>query len=385
MMMSSSPPYATPAPPERIPPGVVAARDYERLAGQCIPADRLAYIAGGSGEDWTANANMAAFGRWSIVPRVLRDLRAGHTRVRILNEDWPQPIGLAPVAFQKLVHPRGEQETARAAAATHTPLLLSTLASTPLEEVARLLPPEAGQPRPWFQLYLQPRREDTLALVHRAEAAGYGAIVLTLDAGIQLASHRALRAGFRMPDDCVPAHGTTAPRALPLPAGASRIFQGAMAQSARREDLAWLRGATTLPVWVKGVLDPADATALVDAGCAGVVVSNHGGRTVDGVTPSLALLPAVRAAVGPAFPLLFDGGIRSGADVFKALALGADAVLIGRMQLYALAAAGALGVAHLLQLLGEELQACMAVAGCESVADIGPDRLLATPDFTPAP
>lgn len=383
--MSSPPPSATTAPSNRIPPGIIAARDYERLAGQFIPADRLAYIAGGSGEDWTAQANVAAFGRWSIVPRVLRDLRAGHTRVRVGAEEWAQPIGLAPVAFQKLVHPRGELETARAAAATHTALLLSTLATTPLEDVARLLPAQGALPRPWFQLYLQPRREDTLALVRRAEAAGYGAIVLTLDASIQLASHRALRAGFRMPADCVPAHGASAAMAPAVPEGASRIFQGAMALGPRAEDLAWLRTATPLPVWVKGVLDPADARALADAGCAGLVVSNHGGRTVDGVAPSLSLLPAVREAVGPHVPLLFDGGIRSGADVFKALALGASAVLVGRLQLYALAAAGALGVAHLLRLLGEELQACMAVAGCARIADIGPDRLLAMPDFHAIP
>lgn len=383
--MSSPPPSATTAPSDRIPPGILAARDYERLAGQFIPADRLAYIAGGSGEDWTAQANVAAFGRWSIVPRVLRDLRAGHTRVRVGAEEWAQPIGLAPVAFQKLVHPRGELETARAAAATHTALLLSTLATTPLEDVARLLPPQDALPRPWFQLYLQPRREDTLALVRRAEAAGYGAIVLTLDASIQLASHRALRAGFRMPADCVPAHGASAAVAPAVPEGASRIFQGAMALAPRAEDLAWLRSATPLPVWVKGVLDPADARALADAGCAGLVVSNHGGRTVDGVAPSLSLLPAVREAVGPHVPLFFDGGIRSGADVFKALALGANAVLVGRLQLYALAAAGALGVAHLLRLLGEELQACMAVAGCARIADIGPDRLLAVPDFHAIP
>ncbi|WP_295381379.1 alpha-hydroxy acid oxidase [uncultured Pseudacidovorax sp.] len=383
--MSSPPPSATKPPSDRIPPGILAARDYERLAGQFIPADRLAYIAGGSGEDWTAQANVAAFGRWSIVPRVLRDLRAGHTRVRIGTEDWAQPICLAPVAFQKLVHPRGELETARAAAATHTALLLSTLATTPLEDVAQLLPAQDALPRPWFQLYLQPRREDTLALVRRAEAAGYGAIVLTLDASIQLASHRALRAGFRMPADCVPAHGASAAMAPAVPEGASRIFQGAMALAPRAEDLAWLRTATPLPVWVKGVLDPADARALADAGCAGLVASNHGGRTVDGVAPSLSLLPAVREAVGPHVPLLFDGGIRSGADVFKALALGANAVLVGRLQLYALAAAGALGVAHLLRLLGEELQACMAVAGCARIADIGPDRLLAVPDFHAIP
>ncbi|WP_304306797.1 alpha-hydroxy acid oxidase [Pseudacidovorax intermedius] len=383
--MSTTPPSATESPSDRIPPGILAARDYERLAGQFIPADRLAYIAGGSGEDWTAQANVTAFARWSSVPRVLRDLRAGHTRVRIGAEDWAQPICLAPVAFQKLVHPRGELETARAAAATHTALLLSTLATTPLEDVARLLPAHDALPRPWFQLYLQPRREDTLALVRRAEAAGYGAIVLTLDASIQLASHRALRAGFRMPADCVPAHGASTAMAPAVPEGASRIFQGAMALAPRAEDLAWLRTATPLPVWVKGVLDPADARALADAGCAGLVVSNHGGRTVDGVAPSLSLLPAVREAVGPHVPLLFDGGIRSGADVFKALALGANAVLVGRLQLYALAAAGALGVAHLLRLLGEELQACMAVAGCARIADIGPDRLLAVPDFHAIP
>jgi isopentenyl diphosphate isomerase/L-lactate dehydrogenase-like FMN-dependent dehydrogenase len=174
--------------------------------------------------------------------------------------------------------------------------------------------------------------------------------------------------------------------AVNLPAGAaaaaepaqdgSRIFQGLMRAAPTWPDLAWLMSQTSLPVWVKGVLHPDDALALQAAGVAGVVVSNHGGRSLDGAPASLAALPAIRAAVGDAYPLLLDGGIRSGADVFKALALGADAVLVGRLQMYALSVAGPLGVAHMIKLLREELEVCMALAGCATLHDIDAGALL---------
>lgn len=362
-------------PPERIPPNVHNAIDYERQAAQHLPADRLAYIAGGCGWDRTAAANRAAFERWAILPRLLRDVRGGHTRLVLAGEPLAHPFLLAPVAHQRLAHPDAEAATARAAEATGTCLVASTLSSVPLEAIAQA----GGRNAPlWFQLYLQAERAHTLDLLARAEAAGCQAIVLTLDASIQLPSRSALAAGFVLPPECTAGNlaGYAPAAPAPLAAGDSRIFQGAMRHAPTWDDLHWLLRATRLPVWVKGVLHPGDARQLQAAGVAGLVVSNHGGRSLDGAPASLSQLPAVRAAVGAGYPLLLDGGIRSGQDAFMALALGADAVLVGRLQVYALAAAGALGVAHLLTLLVEELQACMAQAGCARLSDITPEALL---------
>ncbi len=351
---------------DRIPADIRCAQDYELAAQRFMAASSYAYVAGGSGRDVTAAANLAAFAKWAIVPRLLRDVRGGHTRVTLGATHLPHPILLAPVAFQRLAHAAAEVGSARAAAATDTCMVCSTLSTSPLDEVARA----AGAQR-WFQLYFQPTREATLALLSNAEQAGFGAIVVTLDAAIQVASLSALRAGFRMPPDCVaanlPAQDHLAP---PLAAHASAIFQGAMANAPTWDDLAWLQTQTSLPIWVKGVLHADDARALQASGITGIIVSNHGGRSLDGAPASLTMLPAVRAAVGADYPVLFDGGIRSGSDVFKALALGADAVLVGRLQMYALSVAGALGVAHMLKLLREELEACMAQAGCATVAEI---------------
>jgi 4-hydroxymandelate oxidase len=349
----------------QIPPEIRCAQDYETAARRFMAAPTYEYVAGGSGRDLTVAANLAAFARWSIYPRLLRDVTAGHTRLSLAGAALAHPVLLAPVAFQTLAHAGGEIESARAAHATDSCLVASTLSACTLEDIAR-----AAGPQRWFQLYFQPRRGDTHALLKRAEAAGYGAIVVTLDASVQAASLRALAAGFRMPASCVAANlsGQAAPE--PAAAGASRIFQGVMRDAPTWPDLEWLLTQTTLPVWVKGVLHPDDALALQSLGVAGLVVSNHGGRGLDGAPASLDALPAVRAAVGAGFPLLFDGGIRCGADVFKALALGADAVLVGRLQMYALSVAGALGVAHMIQLLREELEVCMALAGCATPGDI---------------
>jgi isopentenyl diphosphate isomerase/L-lactate dehydrogenase-like FMN-dependent dehydrogenase len=362
--MSSDP---QPATPNGLPADVHCARDYESLARGHIAAPSYEYIAGGCGEGITLADNVAAYGRWTIRPRLLRDVTSGSTRFSLAGRESAQPILLAPVAFQNLVHPRGEIESARGAAAVDTCFVASTLSSNSLEDIAA-----ATDSEKWFQLYLQPRREDTLDLMRRARAAGYSAIVLTLDATIQTPSFSALRAGFRMPADCVAAnlHSYAAPGPTDAAPGQSRIFRGLMRAAPTWDDLAWLQAATDLPVWVKGVLDPDDARRLRDQGVAGVIVSNHGGRTLDGVPASLAVLPDIRESVGPRCPLLLDGGIRSGADVFKAIALGADAVLVGRLQVFALGVAGALGVAHMLRLLREELEVCMAVTGCTSLADI---------------
>jgi len=354
-----------------IPRDILCAADYEARAADVIDPATFAYLAGGSGEDVTLAANRRAFARWAILPRLLRDVRRGHTRLKLLGGERAHPVLLAPVAFQGLVHAAGELDCARAAEATDTVFTASTLSSVTLESIAA-----AGGAR-WFQLYMQPSREVTADLIRRAERAGYEAIVLTLDAPIQRPCLAAQRAGFVRPASVGPANlaDYPAPERMVLAADQSLILQGLMRDAPGPQDLAWLLGLTRLPVLVKGVLRADDAVVLKAAGVAGIVVSNHGGRALDGVPASLSALPAIRAAVGPRFPVLFDSGIRSGSDIFKALALGADAVMIGRLQVHALAVAGALGVAHMLRLLREELELCMALAGCATLADITPDLL----------
>ena len=363
-----------PAPLDHIPAEILCAADYEMLARRFIEAPRYEYIAGGSGNDQTLAANRAAFAAMTMTPRLLRDVSAGHTRCQLAGQTLPHPILLAPVAFQKLAHAQGEIETARAAAAMQSLMVASTLSSQRLEDIA------AQSPLRWFQLYFQPQRDVTLDLLRRAEAAGYSAIVVTLDAAIQLPSLRARRAGFQMPADCSAANlrDYPVPPTIELQAGQSCIFQGVMRDAPTWADLDWLQTQTTLPIWVKGVLHPQDAQLLQRRGIAGQIVSNHGGRTLDGAPASLHALPAIRAAVGDDHPLLFDSGIRSGSDIFHALAGGADAILIGRLQMYALSVAGAFGVAHMLKLLREELEVCMAMTGCTSLADI---RQLQPPVF----
>jgi 4-hydroxymandelate oxidase len=361
-----------------IPADIQCAQDYELLAPRFIPAPSFAYIAGGSGQDQTLAANRTAFAKWSVCPRLLCDVTQGHTRLHLLNREFAHPIFLAPVAYQKLAHPQAELETARAAEVMEACMITSTLANTTLENIAALGYENTGRDEKtkhcekWFQLYFQPSRAATLDLLNRAQAAGYSVIVVTLDASIRTPSLSAVRAHFKMPSDCVAVNlqDYETPEACAITTGQSRVFNGAMHEAPTWLDLEWLLSQTALPIIVKGVLHPQDAQKIKAMGCAGIVVSNHGGRSLNGAPASIDCLARIRAAVGDDYPVLFDGGIRSGLDIFKAIALGADAVLIGRLQVYALSVAGALGVAHMLRLLREELELCMALAGCASLSDI---------------
>ena len=347
-----------------LPADIYSARDYEALAQKALDASVYAHLAGGGGRDRAVQANLDALDAVAIVPRLLRDLTAGSTACRLAGQDWPHPIWLAPLAFQGLFHPGGELETARAADAVGAGMALSTLSSVPLEHVAR----DAKMDR-WFQLYFQPSREVTLDLVRRAEAAGYKALMVTVDAAVKPVGPSALWAGFRGEERAVNLEPYDPPTKVIEP-GQSRVFQGFMRDAPTWADIDWLRSNTELPLWIKGILHPDDARTAQAAGAVGVVVSNHGGRTLDAAPSSLSVLPEVRAAVGEDFPLLFDGGIRSGEDIFRAIALGADAVMVGRLQACSLAVAGALGVAHMVRMLREELEICMALAGCATLADV---------------
>ncbi len=354
--------------------GPVCLADYERLAATRLDANAWAYFAGGAADEITLRWNREAFDRLAILPRVLTGGPGGTTRLTLLGQTYAHPIFLAPVAYQKLAHPEGELATAAAAAAQDACMVLSTQASVTLEAAA-----EAGATCRWFQLYLQPARATTLSLVRRAEAAGYTALVVTADAPVNGVRNREHRAGFALPPGIVAENltGGAAPPA-PLAPGASLVLDGLMAAAPTWQDLTWLRSETALPIVVKGLLSADDAVRAVEAGVAAIIVSNHGGRTLDTLPATIDVLEEVAYAVAGRVPLLLDGGLRRGTDVLKALALGASAVLVGRPVVYGLAAGGAYGVAHVLRLLRDELEIAMALSGCRTLADIGPHLIRRT-------
>ncbi|WP_045825835.1 alpha-hydroxy acid oxidase [Teredinibacter turnerae] len=349
-----------------IPPELASLADYEQFAEQFIDPVAWAYIQGGSGDERALQNNCNAFANYQCLPSLLRPCGEGTTEVRLFDTLLSHPIVLAPVAYQKLVHDLAEIETARAADATDSLMVSSTLASVPMEEVAT-----HNTGTNWFQLYFQPDRDITQDLVARAEASGFSALMVTLDAPVQTFSRRLMRKGSGLPADITAANllNYAQPRPVEIGQHESRVFQGVMRKAPILADLEWLINYSKLPVIVKGVLNPDDAERLLGCGVSGIVVSNHGGRAFAAAPAAIDCLSAIRERVGDAC-VLFDSGVRSGYDVFKALALGADAVMIGRPQVHALAIAGALGVAHMLQLLRDELEVAMAMAGCATIDEI---------------
>lgn len=364
---------------QKVPPGVATLADHERHALQALDDNAAAYFSGGAADEITLRSNRTAWERLELWPRVLRPLAGGHTRVQLLGHELAHPIMLAPVAYQRMAHPDGERATAYAAAALGAGMVLSTQASESLEDVAAIMLPDPGRGPLWFQLYLQHDRGFTQALVQRAEAAGYEALVLTVDAPTSGIRDREQHAAFRLPAGvhAVNLRGLGPPPPRPLAPGQSALFGDLLHHAATWADVEWLQSITRLPVLLKGVLHPADARQAAALNVAGLVVSNHGGRTLDTAPPTATALPRIAQAVQGGMPLLVDGGIRRGTDVLKAVALGATAVMVGRPYVHGLANAGAAGVAHVIRVLRDELEVAMALTGCATLADATPDILTA--------
>jgi len=351
----------------------VAFEDWERAAEAKLDPGAFGYIAGGAGSEATMRANREAFDRWRIRPRMLTGNASRDISVEVLGMRSPAPFLLAPIGVLSIAHPEAEVGAAAAAAASGVPMLLSSAATHSIEQVA-----ETGAPR-WFQLYWVNDREICESFVRRAEAAGYGAIVVTLDTLTLGWRPRDLRlaylpfikgegCGQYFTDPVFLAKLEKSPEEDMLTAAATMLATFPNI-GLTWDDLDWLRGQTSLPILVKGVLTADDAQLALQHGVDGVVVSNHGGRQVDGAVAALDALVEVREAL-PEAVVLMDGGIRSAADVVKAVALGADAVLLGRPYAYALAVGGQRGVEELIQNLMAELDLTLALAGAHSIREL---------------
>jgi 4-hydroxymandelate oxidase len=324
--------------------------DYERLAEEKLDANALAYFAGGAGDEVTLRDNLAAFERRKLRPRMLVDVSSVTTTTTVVGSDVSMPVLIAPLAFQRMAHPDGESATARAAAAAGTIMCLSSAATRSPREVHEACGAEGAR---WFQVYVFSDRAITESLIAEAVECGFAALVLTVDVPYLGRRERDLRIDFQLPKELEPY--------------AERL-QGFDATLSWR-DLEWLAGYG-LPVVVKGLLTAEDARLACEHGAAAVVVSNHGGRQLDGVPASFDALPEVVDAVEGRAEVLLDGGVRRGTDALKAVALGARAVLIGRAMLWGLAVDGERGVTHVLELLRAEIELGLALLGCSSPSDV---------------
>lgn len=353
-----------------IPADIVAVDDYISYAKERLTPQAWAYFSGGVADENLLNRNLRAADNYQIWPRVLQDLSSAHTRFTLngTNQEYAFPIFLAPVAYQRMAHAEGELASALAAAAMQTPFIISMQSSVDLATLAQ----QAPGPQ-WLQCYWQFDDVGSQRLLAQAVDLGIEAIVLTVDAPVNGVRNREQRSQFTLPAgiEAVNLRGIKQ-QVVPLAqAGQSPLFgSGFLASTPKWDQVAHFIANCPLPVYIKGILHPADARQAVQVGAAGIIVSNHGGRVLDAAPTSLQALAAVVPAVAGQVPVLVDGGIRRGTDVFIALALGAQAVLIGRPYIYALAVAGAAGVAHVLHLLRTELEVTMALAGCATLADI---------------
>jgi 4-hydroxymandelate oxidase len=347
--------------------------DYERLAFERLDPGAYWYFAGGAGDERTLRENVAAYARWLLRPRALVDVSEASTETTVLGTPVTMPLLVAPVAFQRMAHPEGELGMARAAAAAGTVMVLSTLATSTPAEVAAAAP---DAPR-WFQVYWFRDPGVTRSLIDQAADAGFSALAFTVDAPRLGRRERDLRTGFEIPADVtVPSYAAAV--GGPTPGTPADMF-ARMDPSVSWRELEQLCEETHLPVLVKGILTAEDARLACEHGAAGVVVSNHGGRQLDGVAATIDALPEVVEAVDGRIEVLVDGGVRRGADVVRALALGARAVLAGRAPLWGLAARGERGACEVLELLREEIELALVLVGCPSPDSVTRAHVAAAP------
>jgi lactate 2-monooxygenase len=366
----------------------VSVNELEQLAAATMDKRAANYVFAGAGSEGTMDANREAFRRRKIVPRMLRDVSSRDLSTTLLGTEMPAPLLLAPIGVQKVVHPDGELATARAAASLGLPIIASTNSHFTLEEIAAA----GGEAPRWFQLYWPHDRAIAASFVGRAEAAGYGAIVLTVDTFIPGWKPRDLQQAwlpflngmgvanyfqdpvFRQALDKTPEEDVGA---------ATGHFLGVQANPALSwDDLSWLREQTELPIVIKGIQHADDAREAAARGIEGIVVSNHGGRQVDGAIGALDVLPAIAEEAGDDLAILFDSGVRSGSDAIKALALGADAVCLGRPYIWGLALEGQQGVETVLRMVLAELDLTLALCGYTEPGQLGADALAETPGLS---
>ena len=357
------------APFNQIPPYLQTIADYEKQAELHLSENTWHYLQGGAMDEKSVRKNLSQFDTLQLVPRLLNDLTQGSTEIEILGQKFPHPIFLAPIGHQQLFHPEGEAAAALAAEVLGSNMVLSTFSNTDMRQLKQ------ENPFKWFQLYWQGEREKSLALVRLAEQQNFKAIVITVDSPHTGIRDRERRVFFQLPEGMQHPH---TPTHIPLPVlheDQHPVFEGLMQIAPKWADIEFMIANTNLPVILKGVLHPLDAEKAVSIGVKGLIISNHGGRVLDTSISPLKALERIRAVVPNDFPLLLDSGIRRGTDVFKTLAMGASAVLIGRPAIYGLAVAGALGVAHVIKILKEEFEITMALMGTASVKEINKEYI----------
>jgi 4-hydroxymandelate oxidase len=350
------------------PKDVLSLPEFEEHARRCMSTMTYEFVASGAADENTLRWNREAYDQIRLRPRMLRDVTRVDTTVSLLGRTLPSPILLAPTAYHRSIHPDGEIATARGAGATGTTWVVSTATTTTLEEIAR-----AATAPLWFQLYVQPDKGITRELVQRAEDAGCQALCLTVDAPVQGARNRQTRAKFALPA------GVAAPYMTQLGAGGRAITDSRRGVVVTWKDVEWLRSIARVPVLLKGILTGEDADRGVAAGANGIIVSNHGGRNLDTAPATIDALPEVVAGIHGRVPVLVDGGIRRGTDIVKAIALGADAVLIGRPYCYGLAVGGAAGVQRVIEILRTELEMAMQLMGRRTLGEIDRSALWSPP------
>lgn len=349
--------------------------DYELLAAEKLPQMAYDYYASGAHDEITLAENMRAYDRLRLQYRVLRDISQRTTATTLFGHELATPVIIAPTAFHKMAHPDGELATARAAGAAGTLMIVSSLSTTAIEDVM-----EVATGPVWFQLYVYKDRQATADLVRRAEDAGCQAIVLTVDAQVWGRREADVRNRFQLPPGLMVKNLLAAGKEQ-FPedhagSGLAAYVTSLFDQTLSWPDVDWLCGLTDLPVLLKGIVHPDDARLAMEHGAAGVVVSNHGGRQLDTAPATIEVLPEIVAAVDGRIPVLLDGGIRRGTDVVKALALGAQAVAVGRPVLWGLAVDGQAGVEHVLEILRSEVELAMGLCGVTSVDQISPDLVM---------